>query len=361
MLTCGDNVPTMTDHSGDHNSPNSQRTTGYGPLDIHDGELFHLPDIQVTGNRPEKPGDSRQNSLASKSFDPVNLMVDIKIHEGQDRTLSTRPDNSHEKTYSSKCCALPKQVSKSDELAKPPSAEYLLYAPPYGSPRLMASCRNVSHPTLQNLLLSAKGFSRSQTQLHKLDTDLLPEKFKPYKKSLSQREFSIEEKKNTLPDIVTNKTRNYVKISRSSSAFAVLPPLPGTLTCHMSNSQPDMLTSCRSSTTQNSCTPLLTRVRMRNLWKIAFEKLRLLPKSEEDGDMEDESWILAPGDVLRPVYSRWNHRRDALAEPERMCMPQVLREQIQKDVRSRKRSMKRKLSKFLNVKLGLNLEEDLAA
>lgn len=154
--------------------------------------------------------------------------------------------------------------------------------------------------------------------------------------------------------------------TRSSSVVSFFPcKLPSLLSRTKSSSQPDISrhSSSPSSTAAEllACHPVFVKKqRVCKLWRRAGVKLGL---RQEDADGEEESiasWAKGPGDLLRPVYSRWSERRYALAHPERMCMPQEVRERVEKDVQDRRRSLKRRVSNFFTVKLGLNNEEDLA-
>lgn len=57
--------------------------------------------------------------------------------------------------------------------------------------------------------------------------------------------------------------------------------------------------------------------------------------------------------------SRYFRRRGALCNPERMAIPQTTREDIEDDIKKRRRSVPRKLSNFLTTKLDLDRDEDL--
>lgn len=57
--------------------------------------------------------------------------------------------------------------------------------------------------------------------------------------------------------------------------------------------------------------------------------------------------------------SRYFLRRGALCNPERMPIPQSLRECIEDDIQKRRRSVQRKFSNFLTTKLDLDRDVDL--
>nr|KAG5704438.1 hypothetical protein BaRGS_024293 [Batillaria attramentaria] len=185
-----------------------------------------------------------------------------------------------------------------------------------------------------------------------------PERHRPYLKSLSQRELSAEEKENGLPDIFSSdKGTSSPNNKAGSSTVPLLPKLSKTRAVSLGNlhwktETPPLASLCLPSQQDK-------KQRARCLWRKAGEKLGLHPNSTDGGDQP--TWVLGPGDVLRPVYFRWQGRRNALADPERMCMPQEVRERIQQDVHNRKRSVARKVSNYLTCRLGLNLEVDLAA
>ena len=204
---------------------------------------------------------------------------------------------------------------------------------------------------------------------------LLPFPNRPYLKSHSQRELTLEEKEGSfLPDIFLgsgpiarpSKPDASTGTAKASSIVSVLPALPSKPVCSKSVSQPNIFKPA-SPTPSPEEPPNLSpstakKRRIRNLWKTAGEKLGIcMDNVDVEETSTSDSWVCAPGAGQRPLYSRWCNRRHALAEPERMCMPQVLRERIQRDVESRRRSMKRRVSKFLNARLGFNLEEDLGA
>lgn len=57
--------------------------------------------------------------------------------------------------------------------------------------------------------------------------------------------------------------------------------------------------------------------------------------------------------------SRYFLRRGALCNPERMPIPQSMRECIEDDIQKRRRSVQRKFSNFLTTKLDLDRDVDL--
>ncbi|KAL8585119.1 hypothetical protein ACOMHN_013135 [Nucella lapillus] len=185
-------------------------------------------------------------------------------------------------------------------------------------------------------------------------------------KSLSQRDVFEEERDTAgLPHLYPDRVPHPTELrTRSMSVTSFLPrPLPSLGTSRSkSSSQPDISrrTSCLMTPLGHSACDLTEsrKERVQRLWQRAGQVLRS-PRDRVEVE-EAVSWVESPGGgLLRPDYSRWPQRRHALAEPERMVMTQPVKERILKDVEIRKRSMKRRVSQYLTIKLNLNIEEDL--
>lgn len=181
-------------------------------------------------------------------------------------------------------------------------------------------------------------------------------------RSFTQREFSLQDPENAFKHIPTEQAY----------------PTP-TQTCiptliHVKAKEPEEVLgehqAAGISTTDGEKSDHVTedarprRASGRQLWDKVGVKfgLRRNVGAEDTGENVGDAcpvWVCGPGGTLRPAYDRWGTRRDALADPERMCMPQAVRERVQSDVENRKRSVVRKMSHFFNIKLRLNLEEDL--
>ena len=151
--------------------------------------------------------------------------------------------------------------------------------------------------------------------------------------------------------------------TRSASAATAVTTLPPVFSRCKSRSQPEFaLSPTPSPSPRPPCLGgprVASQERVRRLWRWVGERLGL-GLGQWGAGPEPEGWAQGPGDVRRPVYARWGGRRHALAEPERMCMTQAVRERLEKDLESRRRSVTRRVSRFLTARLGLDVEEDLA-
>lgn len=344
----------------------------------HQEELAQLPEIRLQGQKAAISCAIRRNGMVPKSFSHQRK-PDYVLHKNKDAGDGISGwglIDIREESFESDCACSPKPTARDDGCE---NAE---------EDRQMTDRATTATGTAADSgarLLSSRekqgkfrfwgcrcGVSSSQTQLRKLHTPLSPEKpHRPFVKSHSHGDFSLGKKESGFPDVSTNGSkRGKPPKTRSSSVVTVLNKLPSIFThCKSSSSRPEVPTSAPSSSSSSPSQPTTAysptqgrKQRVRQAWRRAGEKLGLRLQGEgNNGSSENCSWACGPGDVIRPNYSRWLERRHALADPERMCMTQEMRERLEKEIVARRRSLKRRVSKFITVNLGLNVEEDLAA
>ena len=95
-----------------------------------------------------------------------------------------------------------------------------------------------------------------------------------------------------------------------------------------------------------------------SLWKCASKKTGF-KTSDLNTDRSYKKFPNVSSNDSKISCVRWEKRRSALAEPERMCLPQDVRERIETDVLTRKLSMRKRLSNYFVAKFNLDKEEDL--
>lgn len=373
-------IAVLNSRLGNHTIPRvSPRERAMLLKDVHQQELGQLPEIRLPVEKGPAPCAVRCNGGVLSNGFHHQLKPDYVLHINKNSGNIPRKGliDIREESFDSDGSSSPKPSKREDDCKNAEEDRRMKDVPSNAAGTADSSSKLLPGREKQASLSlgSCRGVNNcSQTQLLKLDTPLTSRKpHRPYLKSHSHREFSFERKENAFPDLSKNGSKWDKPLkTRSSSVASVLNKLPSMFTtCKSSSSQPNLAHSAPSSSSSSSSSLQPTtsysptqvrKQRVREMWRRAGEKLGLRVEGEDDSwSPKNGSWARGPGDVIRPNYSRWLERRHALAEPERMCMKQEVRERIQKEIESRRRSLKRRVSQFLTVKLGLDLEEDLAA
>ena len=322
-------ISILNDHLG-HQRTSTVLTSNSSVLilnDVHDHEVLHLPPIHIGEKRaPASCRPTKQGPLSSNKPDYV-LMISDEVGTRSRNLLDIREESFDSDQIPS--LASHRKIHVRRGRVENPSPELNTLCPPPSDTKVLAS------------RLDAGGEARQSntTQGRKLNPvqHLLPLQQPPSNGQNSAH----TERGHHLPSIHVNGKAVPSRSSSSPSVTIHHAKLPSIR--RKSGSQPNISTLVPTSTllsTESPCSPAKAkRQRLRNLWRVAGQKLGL---SEDITGHDDFTWVQGPGDFLRPVYARWEQRRHALAEPEKMCMRQEVREQIQKEVELRRRSVKRK-------------------